>query len=411
MKEYNLNELLKYYFGYDKLKPMQEEIVNNVLNDNDTIGLLPTGFGKSITFQLPALMLSGITIVITPLIALMQDQVMNLKKKSIKAEFINSLLSKEEQDIIYDRLKKNKIKILYVSAERLLSNKFLNEIKDLDIDFLVCDEAHTLLWSEDFRLALGKIPEFIKKLKKRPKILALTATATNLTTKKICELLDLNNPKIIIGDCDRKNIFYNILKTNNKDRDLFFYIKRKENIHGLIYCLTIKNVIHVYNYLKDRNIKILMYHGALSTDEKKNVLDLYKKHIVDVIVCTNAFGMGVDIPDIRYVIEYDIPQSIEDFLQQSGRASRDGKYAEALVLFNIDDIKMNEYFIDNIENDEKSDKEIKIIKKDRYDKLDKVVKLFLGRECIHKGISNYFNIKYNDKCIMCSNCIKKKYLV
>ncbi|MCR5350553.1 MAG: RecQ family ATP-dependent DNA helicase [Acholeplasmatales bacterium] len=409
MKEYNLNELLKYYFGYDMLKPMQEEIVNNVLDGFDTIGLLPTGFGKSITFQLPALMLDGITIVITPLIALMQDQVMNLKKKAIKAEFINSLLTIEEQDIIYNKLKNNKIKILYVSAERLLSNKFLNEIKDLKIDFLVCDEAHTLLWSEDFRKALGKIPEFLKKLKKRPKMLALTATATPLTTKKICELLDLNNPKIVVGDCDRENIFYNITKTNNKDRDLYFYIKDKENIHGLIYCITIKNVVHVYNYLKDKNIKILMYHGNLTSDEKKNVLELYKKHLVDVIVCTNAFGMGVDIPDIRYVIEYDIPQSIEDFLQQSGRASRDGKYAEALVLFNINDIKMNEYFIDNIENDEKSDKEIRLIKKDRYDKLDKVCKLFLGSKCVHKSISEYFNIKYKGTCKMCSNCVKKKY--
>ncbi len=407
----NREELLQYYFGFDKLKDYQEEIIDNLMNGFDVIGLLPTGYGKSITFQLPALMLDGLTIVVSPLIALMQDQVINLKKNGIKAEFINSLQSIEEQDIIFEKLRLNKIKILYVSAERLQNKKFINEILKLDIDLFVCDEAHTLLWSEDFRYALGEIPLFLEKLKKRPKMLALTATSTDITSDKITNLLKLNNPVIIRGNPDRPNIFYRIIKTKDKDRDLYFYIKDKINEHILIYCLTIKKVTHVANYLREKGFDVLIYHGALEKDEKRKVLIDYKNKKTNIIVCTNAFGMGIDIPDIRYVIEYDLPQSIEDFSQQTGRGSRDGLRAEALLLFNMNDIKTVEYFIDNIEDPEKSGKELKRIKDDRREKLDKVIKLSLSSKCIHKSLAEYFGFKYDGRCNMCSNCVNNKYKV
>lgn len=403
-------EVLKDYFGYGKLKKEQEEIIDAVMNNDDIIGLLPTGYGKSITFQIPALMLSGITLVITPLIALMQDQVRNLHEKHIPAEYINSLLDKEDMNRCYKRLKEGKIKILYVSAERLENKRFLDEIMNVEISMIVADEAHTLLWSEDFRKSLGHIPNFIEKLEKRPKIMALTATATSLTTKKITSLLNLKNPKIVIGDCDRKNIFYKILKTSNKDRDLYFYIKEHVGLHGIIYCLTIKNVLHVYEYLKSKGFNVSYYHGAMESIEKKKVQAMYTNHEIDIIVCTNAFGMGIDIPDIRYVIEYDLPSCIEDFSQQSGRCSRDGEYAESVVLFSLNDVETIEYFIDHIDNDEKNDFELKRIKSDRYSKLDKMVKLCMGNECIHKSVSNYFGIKHNGNCNMCSNCKKARYL-
>ena len=407
----NREELLQYYFGFDKLKDYQEEIIDNLMDGKDVIGLLPTGYGKSITFQLPALMLDGLTIVVSPLIALMQDQVINLKKNGIKAEFINSLQNIEEQDIIFEKLRLNKIKILYVSAERLQNKKFINEILKLDIDLFVCDEAHTLLWSEDFRYALGEIPLFLEKLKKRPKMLALTATSTDITSDKITNLLKLNNPVIIRGNPDRPNIFYRIIKTKDKDRDLYFYIKDKINEHIVIYCLTIKKVTHVANYLREKGFDVLIYHGALEKDEKRKVLIDYKNKKTNIIVCTNAFGMGIDIPDIRYVIEYDLPQSIEDFSQQTGRGSRDGLRAEALLLFNMNDIKTVEYFIDNIEDPEKSGKELKRIKDDRREKLDKVIKLSLSSKCIHKSLAEYFGFKYNGRCNMCSNCVNNKYKV
>ena len=398
------NETLKYYFGYDKLKEEQEKIIDSILEGKDTIGILPTGFGKSITFQLPALMFAGITIVVTPLIALMQDQVMELKEKKIYAEYINSLQTKEEQEQIYERLLKYKIKILYVSAERLLNIDFINLIKRIKIDFFVCDEAHTLLWSEDFRKALGLIPLFIKKLPYKPKMLALTATATPKTINKIIKLLELNNPNIIMNNCDRNNIYYRIIKTSKKDEELIKFLKDK-NEHILIYCLTIKNVMHVYNLLKDK-YKVLVYHGSLDPDMKKYALEAYKSNKCKIIVCTNSFGMGINISDIRYVIEYDIPASIEDFVQQIGRASRDGKYAEGVVLFNINDIKTIEHFINNIEDEGKSYSELVDIKRDRLDKLDKVINLCLSNKCIRKNISNYFGFKHNFKCMMCSNCKK-----
>ena len=407
----NREELLQYYFGFDKLKPFQEEIVDSVMNGRDVIGLLPTGYGKSITFQLPALMLDGITIVVSPLIALMQDQVINLKRNGISAEFINSLQTKEEQDIIFNKLKRGLIKILYVSAERLKNKKFLIEIFKQDIDLFVCDEAHTLLWSEDFRMALGEIPMFIEKIKNRPKMLALTATATNQTSDKITKLLKLNNPLIVRCDPDRPNIFYNVIKTNNKDRDLYFYLKNKKNVHILIYCLTIRNVIHVYDYLKEKGFNILKYYGEMESLDKKKALISYKNHDVDIIVCTNAFGMGIDIPDIRYVIEYDMPSSIEDFSQQTGRCSRDGEKAEAVLFFNIRDIKTIEYFIDNIDDSSKDNKELNKIKNDRRYKLDKMVNLSMSSTCIHKSISEYFGIKHSGKCVMCSNCVSSRYRI
>ncbi|MBQ9124315.1 MAG: ATP-dependent DNA helicase RecQ [Acholeplasmatales bacterium] len=401
-------EILKSYYGYDYLKKEQNQIVDSILDGHDTIGILPTGYGKSITFQIPSLILDGITIVITPLIALMADQVDGLKRRKIKAAYINSLQTKEEQDNIYNKLIKYKIKLLYVSAERLLSAKFLENIKKVKISLIVCDEAHTLLWSEDFREALGRIPEFIDGLPFRPRLLALTATATKQTIEKIINYIGIRNPNIIACNCDRKNIFYSIVKVKDKKKELREYINKRRSILGIIYCFTIKNAKDVYDYLISLGYSVGLYHGALSKEDKNKVQQQFTKKEIKIMVCTNAFGMGIDIPCIRYVIEYDMPSSIEDFLQQSGRASRDGKYAESVVYFNMDDIKMNEYFIDNINNDNKSDAKIRKIKQDRYKKLDSMISLCLTKKCLHKMVCKYFNFKHNGKCNMCSNCKKLK---
>jgi len=399
------NEILKSFFGFDKLKPEQAQIIDSVLSNKDTIGLLPTGFGKSICFSLPALLLDGITIVITPLIALMADQVNNLKKKFIKAEYINSLQNDYEKEVIYQKIKNNKNKILFVAGERLLTNKFLEAIKNIEISMIVFDEAHTLLWSEDFRQALARIPDFIKKLKKRPVILALTATATKITVNKINNLLSLDNPKIVIGDPDRKNIYYRIIKTSNKERELLSYLsKHKEK--GLIYTVTIKTAEYLYYELKELGYKVGLYHGMLESEEKNRCQELFTNGNINLMIATNAFGMGIDIPDIRFVIEYDLPSSIEDFVQQTGRGSRDGKYAEGVLLFDRRDISTNEYFIEHIKNDNISSKELNQIKLDRYQMLDKMIEICLTSKCIHQMASIYFGHNHNGKCMMCSNCKK-----
>ena len=399
----DLNYTLKKYFGYDKLKYEQERIVKSVLSGRDTIGLLPTGFGKSITFQLPALILDGITIVVSPLIALMQDQVINLRKKNIESEYINSLQTYDEQRRVYEKIRRGLVKILYVSAERLLTPRFKEMMKNVSIDLFVCDEAHTLLWSEDFREALGEIDKFVSSLPKRPKMLALTATATDSTIVKIIDILKLKSPNIITINCDRSNIFYRVINTHNKDRDLYFFLRNKKNIHIVIYCLTIRNVNHVYDFLKDKGFNVDKYYGSLDSNYKSNALNNYKNHITDIMICTNAFGMGVDVPDIRYVIEYDLPASIEDFLQQTGRASRDNKYGEGILFFNKNDIKTIEYFIENIEDK----KDLKEIKASRYKKLDSMVNFALSSKCLHNEILSYFGIKEKKKCNMCSNCVSE----
>ncbi len=402
----NKNDILKSYFGFDSLKPEQAEIIDSVLSNKDTIGLLPTGFGKSICFSIPSLLMDGITIVITPLIALMADQVNNLKSKFIKAEYINSLQTEVEKEIIYNRIRNNKVKILFVAGERLLTKKFLEAIKDIEISMIVFDEAHTLLWSEDFRQALRRVPEFINSLKKRPVILALTATATSITVNKIKNLLNLSNPNLIIGDPDRKNIYYRVIKTTNKERELLSYLSRHKD-KGLIYTVTIKTAEYLYYQLLELGYKVGLYHGALEPEEKKRIQEAYTRGSINLMIATNAFGMGIDIPDIRFVIEYDLPSSIEDFVQQTGRGSRDGKYAEGILLFDIRDIGTNEYFIEHITNDNISNKELNQIKLDRYQKLDKMIELALSSKCIHQLTSLYFGHNHNGKCMMCSNCKKK----
>ncbi len=400
-------EVLKSYFGFDKLKPEQEEIVDSILAGNDTIGLLPTGFGKSITFQLPSLILDGLTIVISPLVALMADQVNSLKKKGIRAEFINSLLDSSLKQRIYRKLRLGQIDILYVSAERLENDYFLSIILKLNISLIVCDEAHTVLWSDDFRISIGKINEFVKKLDKRPVLLALTATATNATVNKIIECIGLNNPKIVSALFDRKNIYYDVKRSDKKLNELIAYVSKHKDELGIIYCLTIRNCKYVYDYLTKMGFKAGYYYGTLEANEKDYMQNMFTNHEIKIMICTNAFGMGIDIPDIRYVIEFDLPSSIEDFLQQTGRGSRDGKYREAVLLFSVNDIKTSNYFIENIEINDRSAKEIELIKKSKYKKLEKMIEFATTRKCLHKYVVEYFGQKYDEKrCNMCINCKK-----
>jgi len=389
-------EILKKYFGYDSLKEEQEYIIDSVLSLSDTIGVLPTGFGKSLTFQIPALLFSDLTLVITPLISLMADQVKNLKKRGIKAEYISSLQSDEEIEMIYSRLNKNKVKILYLASERLLTKRFLDNIKNIKISFIVIDEAHTLLWGEDFRKAMLDIPLFIVRVGYRPVILALTATANNETLSKITKIAGLDNPNVYTINCDRENIFYRIINSKNKINDLKALLNNDKSI---IYCLTIRSVEDIYGILSKMGYEVYYYHGELDKTIKKEQQMLFSNSKNGIIVATNAFGMGIDIPDIRRIILYDMPSCIEDFMQQSGRASRDGKYAEAIVLFNINDIKTVSFFIEKIED--------KKIKKDRYNKLEKMVSLCISKKCIHKSTCEYFGMRYmKNKCMMCSNCKK-----
>lgn len=395
-------KLLKQYYGYDRFRYPQDLIIDNVLSKKDTIALLPTGFGKSVTYQIPALILNKLTIIISPLIALMLDQVEGLKKKGIEVEYLNSSLSFDEQCIIYQKIKRGKCKMLYVSAERLQNELFIEQIIDLDIELIAIDEAHTILWGEGFREAFIHIDRFIKRLKKRPTILALTATATNLTIEKIKYYLNLDEVNIVSTNPDRKNIFYKVVNTNNKKNELLAYINFHKNKKGIIYCLTRKRVEELSFFLLSNGISNVIYHGGLNTEIKEKNQNIFSTGKCNIIICTNAFGMGIDISDIRFVICYDMPSSLEDLIQQIGRAARDGNYAEGIVYFSFKDLNTINFFIESSNVNES-------IKNQLRKKRDNLIDFCLTKKCRHQVLCDYFN-EYVDKCRNnCDNCKKRYY--
>lgn len=391
--------VLKEYFGYDDFKYPQDIVIDEVMANKDVIAILPTGFGKSIIFQVLALLQEGMTIIISPLIALMEDQVQKLKKKNISAEVLNSSLNEIEQKRIYQKCIKSQIKMLYVSPERLENRTFLSFILTLKVSMIVIDEAHTILWAEGFRYAFGEISQFIQKLSSRPKLLALTATATSQTIHKIANYLSMNQPSIIDLPMDRTNLFYGVVFPKHKEEYLKKYILKHFKEKGIIYCLTRKQVELLYQRLTSLKFSCTYYHGGLDQELRKANQEAFTKGNYDVMICTNAFGMGIDIPNIRYVIEYSLPQSIEDLAQQVGRASRDGAYGEGIVLFSFEDIQTIEYFI--------AQQKDRIIQKQYQQKLDSIVDYCLSKKCRHQFISQYFHNKEEICKINCDNCQKK----
>lgn len=391
--------ILKKYFGYARFKYPQDVIIDSIDQGTEVIGILPTGFGKSIIYQVLALMQTGISIIISPLIALMEDQIRGLKTKGIEAAMIHSNLSFEQQQRIYQELMRGKYKILYISPERLKNKDFQKSISNLMISMLVVDEAHTLLWAEGFREAYGRIEQFIQKLKKRPKILAVTATATPQTIKKITHYLNLNHPMVIEIPMDRPNLFYKVIHTKNKVKELQKYLKLHSSKKGILYCLTRKSVKELHQKLQELNFFNAYYHGGMTLEQKQENQKNFTNGIFPIMVCTNAFGMGIDLPDIRYVIEVEPPQSIEDLVQHLGRAARDGGYGEGIVLFSFDDIKKITYFLEQF-------KDLSSYQENKR-KADALVDYCLSKRCRHQLISAYFNQSSGTCKGFCDNCKKK----
>lgn len=391
--------VLKKYFGYENFKYPQDKIIDMVMEGREVIGLLPTGFGKSIIFQVLAFMQEGVSIIISPLIALMEDQVNSLKKKGILAVFLNSNLPYEEQLIIYQNISKNKYKLIYVSPERLENLIFLRYMEKIKISMVVVDEAHTLLWAEGFRAAFKNIHSFIEKQEARPKILALTATATNSTIQKIKDYLHLKESVVIDVAMDRQNLFYRVVSIENKLSYLLKYLSIHSHEKGIIYCLTRREVEALHTKLLNLNYPNVYYHGGLDIELKKKNQEQFTLGECRLMICTNAFGMGIDIPNIRFVIEYNLPQSLEDLVQQMGRASRDGAYGEGVVLFSFKDIDTVKYFIEQQEN--------RSIQKEHQKKLDALVDYCLTKKCRHSYICSYFGQKKHSCKERCDNCKKK----
>lgn len=390
--------LLEKYYGYKSFRRGQENIIENIACGKDVLAIMPTGGGKSICYQIPALMLEGITLVISPLISLMKDQVDTIKSMGIETAYINSSLNTSEFNEVLEGIKNDRYRIIYVAPERLESYEFLAMIGDKNISQIAIDEAHCVSqWGHDFRTSYRKIPFFINSLRNRPIVTAFTATATTEVREDIIRLLALEDPRVFISGFDRENLKINIVKSGSKKNYLLSYINNHKEESGIIYAATRKEVDSIYELLLGRGFSVGRYHAGLPDGERAKNQEDFIYDRVNIMIATNAFGMGIDKSNIRYVTHYNMPKNIESYYQEIGRAGRDGLESECIMLFTPGDIQTQKYLIEiGTENPER--------KNNQYRMLQHMVDLIHSNDCYRRFILNYFGEEYPSDCNKCSNC-------
>ncbi|MDE7302105.1 MAG: DNA helicase RecQ [Oscillospiraceae bacterium] len=402
----NKHDILREYFGHTGFRNGQEELIDNILAGRDVLGVMPTGAGKSICYQVPALAMSGVTVVVSPLISLMADQVAALVTAGVKAAYINSSLTYPQYCEVFRRAREGRYKIIYVAPERLLTEEFLSLSAELEISMLTVDEAHCVSqWGQDFRPSYLKIAEYVSTLSRRPVVSAFTATATGEVRGDIVQMLGLNDPFVITTGFDRKNLYFGVLRPSDKFSELSKIIRRNGDRTGIVYCLTRKNVEEVCERLCAAGVAATRYHAGLSDEERKANQEDFICDRRTVMVATNAFGMGIDKSNVSYVVHYGMPKNIEGYYQEAGRAGRDGEPAECILLYSGQDVRTNRFLIENSDDNPEMTEEMRAEVRERdLQRLKEMTFYSTTSGCLREFILRYFGERSPSYCGNCSNC-------
>ncbi|WP_426288415.1 DNA helicase RecQ [Enterococcus durans] len=399
-----MNELLKKYFGYDEFRPGQREIIQKVMEHEDVLGIMPTGSGKSVCYQLPALMLDGLTIVVSPLISLMKDQVDAANQLGIAATFINSSLNGYETARRFQELEQRENQLLYVAPERFIMPDFIRSMQHWNVQLLAIDEAHCISqWGHDFRPSYLQMAEKLNELIQRPIIVALTATATIAVAEDIKRLLKIPIKNHIQTGFARENLRLQVIKDQKKEQYLVEYLRMNQKQSGIIYAATRKEVDRIYHLLKKFGFNAGRYHGGMSERERTEMQEAFLYDRVELLVATNAFGMGINKSNIRFVIHYQIPGSLEAYYQEAGRAGRDGLLSDAILLFAPQDIQIQKFFIQQSQREDSQ-------KQKEYEKLKAMTEYVYIEDCLQQYILAYFG-EDGVPCERCGNCLDDRELI
>lgn len=407
MDKYNV---LKEIFGYDSFRDGQEKVIDAVLSGRDALAIMPTGAGKSICFQVPALMLKGVTLVVSPLISLMKDQVNSLTQNGVKAAFINGSLTEKQIAKAMENARAGKYKIIYVAPERLNTYSFLSLSDYIDISLICVDEAHCVSqWGQDFRPSYLEIGEYIKSLPVRPVVCAVTATATPKVRRDIVDFIGLKNPDVTLLSFDRKNLHFAVLKPKSKPKELRRFLDLYKGRSGIVYCSSRKTADSLYEALKIEGYSVTKYHAGLEAEERKRNQELFINDKREVVIATNAFGMGIDKSNVSFVIHYNMPGDIESYYQEAGRAGRDGCNADCILFYNGRDIQTQRYFIDTAEeNPNMSRNERLKFRSIRLSRLQSMIKYTESESCLRQCMLSYFGEEAPDFCGNCLVCQSKQ---
>jgi ATP-dependent DNA helicase RecQ len=398
--------VLKEFFGHAEFREGQEALIDGILAGRDVLGIMPTGGGKSLCYQVPGLLLRGITLVISPLISLMKDQVAALTENGIPAAFVNSTLTGPQLQTAYQRIREGRYKIIYIAPERLETEGFQAILPGMDISLLAVDEAHCISqWGQDFRSSYLKISEFMGQLSTRPVVAAFTATATQAVRADIVRLLGLENPVQVITGFDRPNLFFDVQRPKNKKAALTEFISSRQDACGIVYCATRATVEKVCDALVEQGFSATRYHAGLSEAERQRNQDDFRFDRSRVMVATNAFGMGIDKSNVSYVVHYNMPKSVEAYYQEAGRAGRDGSPAECLLLYSPGDVHTAKFLIENSgDNEELTEDQRDAVRRQDLKRLDAMVDYCQSTACYRGVILEYFGQTHEKTCGNCGNC-------